>query len=107
MADPAAWKKRVAAWRASGQTAAVYCERNGLVLNSLKYWAQQVRREQAATTPIRLARVERVVVSEPAAVAPATPVVIEVGGARVRVDRGVDQATLATVLAVLSAGVWR
>jgi len=109
MADASTWKKRVAAWRASGQTAATYCERHGLGLSSLRYWAQQVRREQAApVAPLRLARVKRVATAEPATVPSVAPVVvIEVGSARVHVERGTDLATLATVLSVLGAGARR
>jgi transposase len=106
MADTTIWIKRVAAWRASGQTAAEYCERQGLVLSALRYWAQRARREQEATAavavPVRLARVER---ARPSA--ELVPVVIEVGGARISVARGFDRATLATVLEVLGARVDR
>jgi hypothetical protein len=37
MADAATWKKHVAAWRASGETAAAYCEQDGLGLSALRY----------------------------------------------------------------------
>lgn len=109
MADTTMWIKRVAAWRASGQTAAEYCERHGLGLSALRYWAQRARREAGATAaapPVRLARVVRTrPIAELAPVAPV--VVIEVGGARVSVARGFDRATLATVLEVLGAGLGR
>jgi len=89
MADAATWKKHVAAWRASGETAAAYCEQHGLGLSTLRYWTRKAGREAVtATDRIRLARVERVAASEASTDAVATAaVVIEVGGARVRVER--------------------
>jgi len=109
MADSATWKKRVAAWRASGQTAAEYSKQHGLTLSSLQRWSHRLRGEALEPAPpaaVRLARVERVaaVSTEPAAAATAPGIVIELCGARLRVERGVDAATVATVLAALGAG---
>ena len=66
-----------------------------LAVGAMKY---RIRREAVAPT-IRLARVERT--ASPPIEVPASAVMIEVGAARVRVERGVDEATLATVLAAL------
>jgi hypothetical protein len=110
MADAATWKQRVAAWRASGQTAAEYSKQHGLTLTSLQRWSHRLRREaQEPPGPpaaVRLARVERVaaVSTEPAAAATVPRIVVELGGARVHVERGVDAATVAMVLAALGAG---
>jgi transposase len=108
MADAATWKKRVAAWRASGQTAAEYCTQQGLTLSALQRWSHRLRREAQEPAPpavVRLARVERVAVSSEST-APATVpgVVVEISGARVRVERGADAATVAMVFAALAAG---
>jgi hypothetical protein len=40
MADAATWKKRVAAWRASGQTAAEYRTQQELTLSALQRWSE-------------------------------------------------------------------
>jgi hypothetical protein len=109
MADAATWRNRVAAWRASGQTAAEYSKQHGLTLSSLQRWSHRLRREApdppAAAAAIRLARVERVAVSsEPTAPATVPGVVVEISGARVRVERGADSATVAMVLAALGVG---
>lgn len=109
MADAATWKKRVAAWRASGQTAAEYSKQHGLTLSALQRWSHRLRGEAQEPAPpaaVRLARVERVaaVSTEPAAAATVPGILIELGGARVRVERGVDAATVAVVLAALGAG---
>lgn len=108
MADAATWKNRVAAWRASGQTAAEYSKQHGLTLSSLQRWSHRLRREApepAPPTAIRLARVERVAVpSGPTPPATVPGVVVEISGARVRVERGADAATVAMVLTALGVG---
>ena len=75
-----------------------YCREHGLAVGAMRY---QIRRAPApAPMAIRLARVERA--ARPDAPPPAAPtVVIEVGPARIRVERGVDVATLTTVLVAL------
>ena len=99
-----AWRRHVARWREGGQTVSEYCRQHGLALGAMRY---QIRRAPAsAPAPFRLARVERVVSPATTAPAPApTPaIVIEIGAARIRVERGVDPTTLATVLAALGLG---
>ncbi len=93
-----AWRRHVERWRESGQTVPEYCREHGLAVGAMRY---QIRRAPApAPMAIRLARVERA--ARPDAPPPAEPaVVIEVGSARVRVERGVDVATLTTVLVAL------
>ena len=88
-------------WRASGMTAPAFCAGKGYSDSTLRYWASRLGKAKAgaARAPeVRLARVVR------AAAAPdvgETPVVIELGGARLAVRRGVDAGTLRTVLEVL------
>ena len=91
-----AWRRHVERWRESGQTVPEYCGEHGLAVGAMRY---QIRRSPAPMA-IRLARVERA--ARPDDPPPAEPaVVIEVGPARVRVERGVDVATLTTVLVAL------
>ena len=113
---PDEWIAHVRAWRESGETAPEYCERLGLKLGSLRYWASRIRRDvDAALTspPVRMARVVR---ATEAPTAPSTPtpksiasagsIVIAAGEFRVEVGAGFDEATLSRVLGVL-AGVGR
>ena len=95
-----AWLRHVERWRESGQTVPDYCREHGLELGAMRY---QIRRAPAPPpTAIRLARVERN--TRPQAEPPAdAAVVIEIGPARIRVERGVDAATLTTVLVALGA----
>jgi hypothetical protein len=121
------WAARVAAWRASGQTAPEFCEGKDFKPGGLRYWASQLRKgkdasstrdervarvPQAAQPPaaateaappeqVRLARVVRAARPAPA---PETAVVIEVGAARLAVRRGFDREVLRAVLEALGGG---
>ena len=103
MSDTATmWRKRVAAWRASGETAAAFSARKGFVANTLRHWSWRLRRETAATPVVRLAQLVR----SPEVMEPARSlIVIEMLDARARitVETGVDRATLTTVVAVVDA----
>jgi hypothetical protein len=98
-----AWRKHVAQWREDGQSVPDYCREHGLDVGAMRY---RIRRAPAST-PYRVARVERVTARSPLPAPPsasvgsalAAAVVIELGRARIHVESGVDPATLATVLA--------
>lgn len=104
MSDTATmWRKRVAEWRASGETAEAYSTRHGLTTSTLRYWSSRLRREDGAARPVvRLAQVVRV---PPAArdEVPRGAVMIELLDARARItiEAGTDRQTLATVLELL------
>jgi hypothetical protein len=121
------WAARVAAWRASGQTAPKFCEGKDFKPGGLRYWASQLRKgkdaaptkdervarvppaaqrpaaakEAAPPEPVRLARVVRAARPESA---PETAIVLEVGAARLAVRRGFDRDVLRAVLDVLGGG---
>jgi hypothetical protein len=121
------WAARVAAWRASGQTAPEFCEGKDFKAGGLRYWASRLHKGKDAT-PTRDERVARVpqAVQPPAAAKEASPpgqvrlarvvraarpapapeaaVVIEVGAARLAVRRGFDRGVLRAVLEVLGGG---
>lgn len=118
MASEIDWKAHVAAWRASFETGPQYCERVGIKLSGLRYWAGRLKREAAeernvaASGPgVRLARVRTR--SAPGSEEPATreqgPAAVSesAGGSTVRVLAGplivelgpaVDARTLERVL---------
>lgn len=116
MGNEAIWAERVAAWQGSGLTSEGFAAGRGFTGSGLRYWAHRLRREAAAahtpTRGVRLARVLRSAVPTVEA-APTTmvradvapeesPVVLELGGARIAVQRGFDRATLAAVLEVVA-----
>ena len=107
----AIWRSRVAAWRASGETAEEFSAGQGFAVGTLRWWSSRLGREGApasvASSGIRLAKVMRS--TEPAAaVAPRgrSAIIIEMHDARVRVlvEAGVDRETLSTVLELVGKG---
>ena len=95
------WAARVEAWRASGQSAREFAAGRGFAEGTLRYWASRLRSPAAesAKSEVRIARVVRL---SPAATAD-TPIVIELGVARVGVRRGFDREVLVAVLETLGA----
>ncbi len=95
------WKKRVASWRASGQTAEEFSKGRPWSPKTLRWYASRLGREHAAAsavTPIvRVAQLVRTPAAERGAV------VVEVLDARVRVtvEAGATAETVATVLGIL------
>jgi hypothetical protein len=91
------WKQRVAGWRASGLTAAVYSARHGLAANSLRWWSSKLARDGALSTPaVRFAQLMRSPVTAGES-ARRGVIVVEFLDAHVRVsaDAGADRETLA------------
>lgn len=98
MASARVWEKRVAAWRASGLSADAFAAGRGFAGATLRWWSSRLKSgppTRSTTGEVRLAQVVR-------APRPATQgVTVELRGARVLVPPGVDQATLASVIAAL------
>jgi len=95
MADRAEWARRVAEWRASGETAAEFCAGRGFAASTLRWYSSQLGSVAPPPEP-RTAMIE--VRREPAR---AAHVMVELGGARVHVPCGVDMETLSTVFDAL------
>jgi hypothetical protein len=97
------WRRRVAGWRASHETAETYSTRHGFTTSSLRYWASRFRREDAIAGPVvRLAQVVHAPSTQRNEV-PRGAAVIELLDARVRITvaSDTDRAMLAMVLDVL------
>ena len=89
------WRERVDAWRASGETAAQFAKTHSLSPATLRWWSSRLGPSDA---PRFVRLVPR------AAASPATPeLLVEVGGARIRVAAGFDPTLLADVVRVLGA----
>lgn len=87
------WTERVVAWRASGETVAEFAAGKGFAASTLKCWAGRLRRkDRRKFVPV---------VRRPRAVLAPTELLIEIGGARVRVAPGFDAALLADVVRAL------
>lgn len=107
------WANHVQAWRSSGTSARVYCEKRGLKLSSLRYWSGRIRREAAAEAldekfdagPARFAKVRRTGTKAPSSsrTTVSEPIRVVVGDVRVEVGAEFDAETLRRVLEVLGA----
>lgn len=91
MASAETWAKRVAAWRASGETADTFAAGRGFAGSTLRWWASQLGRRAPAIVRV-VPAVE---------VARDSSIEIEVGGVRVVVRRGFDRTLLVELLEVL------
>lgn len=91
------WKKRVASWRASGQTAEEFSEGRPWSPKTLRWWSSRLGREAASVTPV--VRVAQLVRSS----AERGAVIVEALDARVRVtvEPGAPADTVATVLGIV------
>jgi len=112
MANAAEWTERVAAWRASGQTADEFCAGRDFACRTLLRWSSELGLTAVGPT-IRLARVEpvpkkpeialaRVIRTRAPVEVPGAAVVIVVDGARVEVGRGASREVLTMVLNALA-----
>jgi hypothetical protein len=99
MTTEAKWVERVSAWRGSGLSAPAFCAGKEFTPSGLRYWSSRLRREPPAVADVRMARVVRSRGEEVPDID--TPIVVEVGGARVAVRRGFDRATLLRLLEVI------
>jgi hypothetical protein len=100
------WKKRVASWRASGETAEKYSAGRGWSAGTLLWWSSKLGRE-APPPAVRLAQLVR------------SPVPRDRGDQRARsswncstrvrvtVDPGADREAVVTILGLLAARVER
>jgi len=104
------WAARVGAWRASGETAPVFCVGKDFQPGGLRYWASRLHKivepVQAVVEPVQAkeVRLARVVRGTRPSLAEETPIMIELGAARLGVRRGFDPDALRAVLALLGGG---
>jgi len=100
----AIWKKRVAEWRASGQTAEAFSAGRGWSAQTLRWWSSRLGRKVQAPV-VRVAQLVRTTSSSDARGAGA--VVVEDLDARLRItiEAGADREMVTTVLEVVAG--WR
>lgn len=106
-ATEAKWSERVREWKASGKALHEFAAGQPYKASSLGWWAWQLRKRasKAGSTgkAIRLAQVVRRA-SAPAAAKAASPMVLEVAGARIAIQRGFDAELLGQVVRTLREG---
>ena len=89
----AEWTERVAAWRASGQSASEFAAGKEYTEKLLRWWSSELSRREEKRPRVRMARVVRASQKE--------ALVIAVGAARIEVRAGFDRALLRDVVAAL------
>ena len=101
------WKKRVASWRASGETAERYSAQQGWSVGTLRWWSSRLGRE-ASVPVVRMAQLVRSPAPREHG-APAGAVVVELldAGVRVTIDSGADREAAIAVLELLASRVER
>ena len=109
----AMWVDRIEEWTRSGQSAAEFAEGKPFTSGTLTWAASRLRKgavgksKQRRSRP-RGARKQRIqmaeVIRRPSRVAIAEKLVLEIGGARVSVERGFDRLLLRDVVLALRGG---
>ncbi len=103
MASRAQWQRRVARWRRSGLTAAVFAAQQGFNVHTLRGWSSALQRSIAPAAAVGFVRL---VAIDSATVRPDEPGTVDVvltSGRVVRVRRGFDPVLLRDVVAALEA----
>lgn len=102
------WKKRVASWRASGETAEEFSKGRPWSPKTLRWWASRLGRPvAAAVTPAPVVRVAQLVRSSaPVDRERGGSIVVEALDARLRItiELGAERDTVAVVLGALVPG---
>jgi len=119
MSRRAVWVKRVQAWKASGRSAAEFCQGKSFAEGTLRWWVSRLKRladeEAEAGAPdtaegaaeVRLARVVRSpgqAVSDERSAGEVVVIESVRHAMRIAVSRGTDRETLAMVVEVLGLG---
>jgi hypothetical protein len=92
------WAERIAAQQRSGVTVRQFCKEQGLTEYSFYAWRKRLQEKG----PVRFALVERSARQQERGAEAVLELVLETGE-RLRIGRGVDTATLRTVLDMLRA----
>ena len=103
------WRGRVKAWEASGQSAPRFAAEKGFSPSSLLYWRRRLRETAPARTAKSRSSGPSLVQVVPRGTVPApsglgTGIVVEVGGASIRIGRQFDAGLLNEVVKALREG---
>ena len=95
------WRNHVRAWRASGETAASYCESAGLNPRTLSWWAWKLGKDaESSTTPARTATFIEL---EPVELSKSAGFELELDALTIRVPLDFEPDALCRLLDVLEA----
>ncbi|GIM48395.1 hypothetical protein DNHGIG_39440 [Collibacillus ludicampi] len=92
------WEVRIAAFRASGQSASAWCRAHQLKLHQFRYWLRKIEHKEAAVTPSsKWISVEVDGQTDKSR----NTLLVRVGQATVEIQSGFDPALLANVVRTL------
>jgi len=94
------WTKRIAAYRASGQTMKAWCAEQNLTVHQLKYWLYKAQRQHNPAAASATFRAVAITAPEPET----EPLWVQVGSARIVVRPGFEPQLLRDVVAALGTG---
>ena len=100
------WRRQFDDWQQSGQTITAFCREHGLTESAFHLWKRNLRLQKKlghSTTNARRPSASRLVPVSLAAL-PTSTLTLEVHGATLRIEPGVDDALLRTVLNALRGG---
>ena len=92
------WERRVRRWERSGESAAEFAAQEGVNPRTLSFWKWKLGSSRLPSSTRRAPSVDFVEVVPEAVLQRGAPLEIVVERYRVRLDRRVDEATLARVL---------
>lgn len=104
------WEARVSAWRSSGQSARLFCEKHGLSASTLYQWSSKLGSDLASTTRDSSAKFVEVVVpivqplSESMLPDRYSLEVVLRGGRRIAIGANFDKMVLHDLIMTLEAG---
>ena len=101
-----AWRRLVASWRASGQTAEEFAATHGVAAATLRWWTSRLKREEPSPA-VPLVRMAQVIRSpSPAAATGRGSVIVDVLDvrARVTIEAGAERETVDIVFGALGVG---
>jgi hypothetical protein len=106
MSKEADWPARVEAWRSSGMSAGEFCKGREYSATTLYWWSSQLKRAAARALRGQRMPMARVMRKADKPSAKSSPIVVQVGQARVEVTADVDRDALSVVLEALASVPW-
>lgn len=97
------WRERVRGWREAGGSAEAYAKGRGFSGSALRMWGGRLSPRGGTASPRIVALVPRGTAPATTSTAAGGELIIEVGGARIRVAAGFDRALLAEVIGALGS----